>query len=102
MLLLILTFSFLFFLSSIAWGGVILPVGFASGDIPQVQTCVKLWHGLMMEDGKFTLQTNNKISQYDNMLVIIGCITDCYNPVIMKKLAIIRGLSHIICKEICL
>jgi len=32
MILLIVTF----FLPSIAWGGVILPVGFASGDIPQV------------------------------------------------------------------
>ena len=28
--------SFSYFFPSIAWGGVILPVGFASGEIPQV------------------------------------------------------------------
>jgi len=39
---------------------------------------------------KFTPQTNNKISIYDNIPVIIGCIIDHYNALTLtkKKLAI--------------
>ena len=32
----------MYFWSSIAWGGVILPVGFASGEIPQVWNTTEL------------------------------------------------------------